>query len=87
MAIAPIPPLAWEPPYVMGTALKRQKKKKRYNERSSAVSLELQNTDSVLSPAQWLKESGFPQLWQRSQLWLGSDLRTEEIAIREQSLK
>ena len=38
------------------------------------MSLELQNTDSVLSPAQWLKESGFPQLWQRSQLWLGSDL-------------
>ena len=27
-AVAPIGPLAWEPPYVMGTALKRQKTKK-----------------------------------------------------------
>ena len=26
---APIRPLAWEPPYVMGMALKRQKKKKK----------------------------------------------------------
>ena len=27
-AMAPIRPLAWEPPYTVGTALKRQKKKK-----------------------------------------------------------
>ena len=27
-ATAPIQPLAWEPPYAMGTAPKRQKKKK-----------------------------------------------------------
>ena len=27
-AIAPIQPLAWEPPYAMGVALKRQKTKK-----------------------------------------------------------
>ena len=27
VAIAPIQPLAWEPPYVAGTALKRQKTK------------------------------------------------------------
>ena len=26
-AIAPIQPLAWEPPYAVGVALKRQKKK------------------------------------------------------------
>ena len=29
MATAPIPPLAWEPPYAVGVALKRQKKKER----------------------------------------------------------
>ena len=28
-ATAPIRPLAWEPPYTMGAALKRQKKKKK----------------------------------------------------------
>ena len=28
-AAAPIQPLAWEPPYAMGMALKRQKKKKK----------------------------------------------------------
>ena len=28
-AAAPIRPLAWEPPYVAGAALKRQKKKKK----------------------------------------------------------
>ena len=28
-AVAPIQPLAWEPPYAMGVALKRQKKKKK----------------------------------------------------------
>ena len=27
-AVAPIRPLAWEPPYTMGAALKRQKKKR-----------------------------------------------------------
>ena len=29
-AIAPTPPLGWEPPGAEGAALKRQKKKKRY---------------------------------------------------------
>ena len=28
-AVAPIRPLAWEPPYVMGAALKREKKRKK----------------------------------------------------------
>ena len=28
-AIAPIPPLAWEPPYAVGVAIKRKKKKER----------------------------------------------------------
>ena len=30
-AVAPIQPLAWEPPYAMGTALKRQKQKQKQN--------------------------------------------------------
>ena len=29
MAVAPIRPLAWEPPYAMGEALKRTKKKEK----------------------------------------------------------
>ena len=32
VATAPIRPLAWEPPYVAGAALKRQKKKKKKKE-------------------------------------------------------
>ena len=32
-AIAPISPLAWEPPYAMGVALKRRKKEKKERER------------------------------------------------------
>ena len=31
MATAPIRPLAWEPPYAAGAALKRQKTKKKKN--------------------------------------------------------
>ena len=31
MATAPIRPLAWEPPYARGAALKRQKTKKKYS--------------------------------------------------------
>ena len=29
VTIAPIPPLAWDPPYAMGTSLKKKKKKKK----------------------------------------------------------
>ena len=28
-AVAPVGPLAWEPPYALGAALKKQKKKKK----------------------------------------------------------
>ena len=34
-ATAPIRPLAWEPPYAMGAALKRQKTKKKKNDATS----------------------------------------------------
>ena len=33
-AVAPIQPLAWEPPHTMGTALKEEKKKKRKKKRN-----------------------------------------------------
>jgi len=33
-APAPIGPLAWEPPYAAGAALKRQKKKKQANKKT-----------------------------------------------------
>ena len=35
-AIAPIEPQAWEPPYAMGAALKRQKDKKEKKEKKDA---------------------------------------------------
>ena len=34
-ASAPIQPLAWEPPYAMGTALKRQKTKAKKEKKKS----------------------------------------------------
>ena len=37
---APIRPLAWEPPYVMGAALKRKKKKKKNWEKISGTEAE-----------------------------------------------
>ena len=33
VATAPVGPLAWEPPYAVGAALKRQKKKKKKKKR------------------------------------------------------
>ena len=35
-ATAPIRPLAWEPPYAAGVALKRQKTKKKIKEKKNA---------------------------------------------------
>ena len=41
-AVAPIGPLAWEPPYAMGAALKSKKKKKRIvNSENQLVPLNL----------------------------------------------
>ena len=39
VATAPIRPLAWEPPYAAGAALKSQKKKKRKKERKKEILL------------------------------------------------
>ena len=38
-AVALIRPLAWEPPYPMGAALKRQKDQKQKNKKYSAIFL------------------------------------------------
>ena len=38
-AVALIGPLAWEPPYAMGTALKGQKKKKKSGKREASFHL------------------------------------------------
>ena len=37
-AVAPIPPLAWEPPYAAGVAVKRQKEKEKGNSTVTATS-------------------------------------------------
>ena len=48
-ATVPIRPLAWEPPYAVGTALKRQKKKKeRKKEISGGLGLPVRVEDLVL---------------------------------------
>ena len=45
-AIAPIRPLAWEPPYAAGVALKRQKQDKQ---KTNLVSPGLSSTDALAS--------------------------------------
>ena len=67
-AVALIQPLAWEPSYAMGVALKSKKKKKKKN--PNQVTAEKQ----VQSPT-WqsgLKDPVFPQLQHRSQAWIQS---------------
>ena len=57
-ATVPIPPLAWEPPYAMGEALKKDKKKK--NERADVKCLD-QSRSSIYvvgdSMSAWLKST------------------------------
>ena len=48
VATAPIGPLAWEPPYVSGVALKRQKTKKRGGDQGLVEGELLFNGDRVL---------------------------------------
>ena len=40
MATAPIRPLAWEPPYALGAALKKTRKKKKYTNKGEGESEE-----------------------------------------------
>ena len=64
-ATAPIRPLAWEPPYAMGAALKRQKpKKKIWSSCCGTVEMNLTRNHEVagLIPAlaQWVKDRALP---------------------------
>ena len=72
-AVALIGPLAWEPPYAVGAALKSKKKKKSNCSSSGCCGVRVQ------SPA-WrsgLKDLALPQVQHGSQLWLGFDLAPE----------
>ena len=54
-----------------------KKKRKTRSSHCSTVelvlSLEQWDVGSIPGPAQWIKDLALPQLWCRSQLWLGSD--------------
>ena len=56
MAIAPTGPLAWKPPYAVGTALKGQKtkKKKKKKERKKETYFKTLSSFGVPAAAQWL---------------------------------
>ena len=83
VATAPIQPLAWEPSYASGEALKRQKTKTKtkrihskeiplWHNRIISVSGALERRLDP-RPAQWVKDPALLQLWLTLQLWLGSD--------------
>ena len=55
-AIAPIRPLAWEPPYAAGAALKRQKIKNKKKKRSK----EDAKSRRIPGLAQWVKDPALP---------------------------
>ena len=85
-AVAPIQPLAWEIPYVVGAALKKQKRKKPTDDwilktsyRSSHCGAAEMNPTSIqedvgLIPGltQWVGDLAF--LWFWSQMQLGSQI-------------
>ena len=69
-AVAPIRPLAWEPPYAVGVALKRQNKNKNkkkmcfWSSRCGTVETNLTKNHEVVALipglAQWLKDLVLP---------------------------
>ena len=76
-ATAPIQPLAWEPPYAAGAALKRQKTREKERKKElrlfvvfSAVSPQMHCVGHSLV-VQQVKDLALPQLWHRLQQWCG----------------
>ena len=62
-ATAPIRPLAWEPPYVVGAALKkvkRQKDKKKKKKVFSKAVFHLETLGDNMSPVSFLFSQGHP---------------------------
>ena len=55
-AIAPIQPLAWEPPYAVGTALKKTKKRKRKRETEKQITNMLHKNVFIFSATVRCKE-------------------------------
>ena len=65
MATAPIRPLAWEPPYAVGEALEKKKKRKqRGNSCCGTVEINLtsihEDVDLIPGLAQWVKDLVLP---------------------------
>ena len=81
MAIAPIRPLTWEPPYAAGAALEKTKKKKKFLEQYShhgTAEMNLTRNHEVkgLIPglAQWVKDLCCHELWCKLQMQPGSEV-------------
>ena len=78
-ASAPIRPLAWEPPYAVGAALKRQKDKKKKKYKISCSLFKYEDDflpDSYRSYALRKFPSGVPVVAQ----WLMNTTRNHEVA-------
>ena len=65
MAVALIRPLAWELPYAMGTALKKEKKFLVVTQQLTNPTCVHVDASSILGLAQWVKDLVWLWLWCR----------------------